>query len=188
MNIELSHQEHVKAIESVLKAEDTLKQVIEKIIQALESGAKVLWMGNGGSAAEAQHMSAELMVRYVVNRKPLASIALTTDSSLLTAHSNDFEYETVFSRQVEALANKGDVVIGMSTSGTSANILKAMEVAQAKQCLTIALIGNASSPLLKTADYCFPIHSKQTARIQEAHTFLNHLICEGLDAHFIKSK
>ncbi|WP_024851731.1 D-sedoheptulose-7-phosphate isomerase [Hydrogenovibrio kuenenii] len=184
MNIEAAHQEHVKAIESVLNAADTLEEVVQKIIEALESGAKVLWMGNGGSAAEAQHMAAELMVRYVINRQPLASIALTTDSSLLTAHSNDFEFETIFSRQIDALARPGDVVIGISTSGTSANILKGMEVAQEKGCLTIALIGSKDSPLLKTADYCFPIHSKQTARIQEAHTFLNHLICEGLDAHF----
>lgn len=184
MNIEAAHQEHLKAIDSVLNARDVLQQVVQKIIEALESGAKVLWMGNGGSAAEAQHMAAELMVRYVINRQPLASIALTTDSSLLTAHSNDFEFETIFSRQIDALARPGDIVIGMSTSGTSANILKGMEVAQEKGCLTIALIGNNDSPLLKTADYCFPIHSKQTARIQEAHTFLNHLICEGLDAHF----
>ncbi|BBN60294.1 D-sedoheptulose-7-phosphate isomerase [Hydrogenovibrio marinus] len=184
MNIEAAYQEHQKAIESVLKSGDLLQEVVQKMIAALESGAKVLWMGNGGSAAEAQHMAAELMVRYVINRQPLASIALTTDSSLLTAHSNDFEFETIFSRQVEALAQPGDVVIGMSTSGTSANVLKAMEVAQEKGCLTIALIGSKVSPLSETADYCFPIHSQQTARIQEAHTFLNHLICEGLDAHF----
>lgn len=184
MNIEAAHQEHQKAIESVLNASDVLQQVVQKIIEALESGAKVLWMGNGGSAAEAQHMAAELMVRYVINRQPLASIALTTDTSLLTAHSNDFEFETIFSRQVEALARPGDVIIGMSTSGTSANVLKAMEVAQQKGCLTIALIGSNSSPLSETADFCFPINSTQTARIQEAHTFLNHLICEGLDAHF----
>ncbi|MDX1796362.1 MAG: SIS domain-containing protein [Hydrogenovibrio sp.] len=184
MNIEQAHHEHLKAIESVLNASEQLQALIEKMVTAIEQGAKVLWLGNGGSAAEAQHMAAELMVRYVKNRRPLPSIALTTDTSLLTAHPNDFEFETVFSRQVEALAQPGDIVIGMSTSGNSANVLNAMAVAQEKGCLTVALIGSQPSPLIKSADYCFPIHSKQTARIQEAHTFLNHLICEGLDAHF----
>lgn len=184
MNIEAAYQEHKKAIDSICSAEAQIKAVVEKIIQALETGAKVLWMGNGGSAAEAQHMAAELMVRYVINRQPLASVALTTDTSLLTAHSNDFEFETLFSRQIQALAQPGDVVIGMSTSGTSANILEGMTVANQKNCLTVALIGSKPSPLSETVDFCFPVQSNQTARIQEAHTFLNHLICEGLDAHF----
>lgn len=184
MNFENAFKMHQKAIESVMESSQLLTKVVDKIIFALDQGAKVLWMGNGGSAAEAQHMAAELMVRYVKNRQPLASIALTTDSSLLTAHSNDYEFETVFSRQVEALANAGDVVIGLSTSGTSANVVRAMEVAKQRQCVTIAMTGKAITPLSKMVDFCLSVDAEETARIQEAHTFINHLICEGLDDYY----
>lgn len=184
MNLERAYTEHQKAITSVMESSHLLMEVVDRIINALQSGSKVLWMGNGGSAAEAQHMAAELMVRYVKNRQPLASIALTTDTSLLTAHTNDYEFETVFARQLEALAQPGDVVIGISTSGTSLNVVRAMEVAVNKQCVTIAMVGQKETPLSQMVNYCFSVNSAETARVQEAHTFINHLICEGLDDYY----
>ncbi|WP_232023380.1 D-sedoheptulose-7-phosphate isomerase [Thiomicrorhabdus aquaedulcis] len=139
-------------------------------------------MGNGGSAADAQHMAAELMVRYVKNRAPIASLALTTDSSILTAHSNDFSFDTVFSRQIMGLAKAGDVVIGLSTSGNSVNVLKALQAAKELGCVTVAMTGRADSALSSLADICFKVNTLETARAQEAHSFLSHLICEGLDS------
>lgn len=184
MNLEYALQAHQKAIASVIESSQLLTNVIDKIIFALNNGSKVLWMGNGGSAAEAQHMAAELMVRYVKKRKPLASISLTTDTSLLTAHTNDFEFETVFSRQVEALALPGDIVIGISTSGTSVNVVEAMKVAIKRKCITIAMTGKNRTELSDMVDFCFTVDAVETARIQEAHTFINHLICEGLDDYY----
>lgn len=178
------HEEHKKAINSVFEQEDKLNAFIKLVVTSLQNGGKILWCGNGGSAADAQHMAAELMVRYKKNRKPLASIALTTDTSLITAHANDFEYETVFSRQVEALGNKNDVLISMSTSGSSKNVVLAQEQAikQGMQC--VALIGKKASILAETADLFFQIDSEITARIQEGHTLISHLLCEGLDFYF----
>lgn len=184
MNFERAFQAHQNAIESVMESSQMLTDVVAKMEATLNSGGKILWMGNGGSAADAQHMAAELMVRYLKNRQPLASIALTTDSSILTAHSNDFEFETVFARQVEGLAKPGDVVIGMSTSGSSANVVLGMEQAQKMGCVTVAMTGRKTSPLSESCDYCFQVNSEETARIQEAHSFISHLLCEGLDEFF----
>ena len=184
MKIEFTHAiaEHQKAIESVLKQSDKVINVVEKILVSVANGGKVIWLGNGGSAADAQHMAAELMVRYVKNRKPIASLALTTDSSILTAHSNDYHFDTVFSRQIEGLAKPEDVVIAMSTSGSSPNVVKAIAVAKQLGCFTVGMTGQQTSHLSELADICFQIASKETARIQEAHGFISHLICEGLDS------
>lgn len=179
-----AQQEHEKAIASVIEMSPQIELSVSKIAKSLQAGGKVLWCGNGGSAADAQHMAAELMVRYVKNRAPLASIALTTDTSILTAHSNDFDFETVFSRQIQALAKPGDILMALSTSGNSKNIVLAVEQARSMGCLVIAMTGSASSHLSENADICFRINSHQTARIQEAHSFINHLICEGLDQIF----
>lgn len=184
MNVERAFQAHQDAIESVMESSQMVSDVVDKMAQTLKSGGKILWMGNGGSAADAQHMAAELMVRYLKNRQPLASIALTTDSSILTAHSNDFDFESVFARQVEGLAKPGDLVIGMSTSGSSANVVQGMAQAQKMNCVTVAMTGKKSSALSEMCDYCFQVNSEETARIQEAHSFISHLLCEGLDEFF----
>lgn len=176
-----ARQEHQKALDSVMKMSSELSQIVVQIEQSLAEGGKVLWMGNGGSAADAQHMAAELMVRYVKNRSPMASIALTTDSSILTAHTNDFEFETVFSRQIEALARPGDIVIGMTTSGQSKNVVLALEQAKQQKCITVAMAGGAETPLKALCDFCLQVDSLETARVQEAHSFMSHLICEGLE-------
>jgi D-sedoheptulose 7-phosphate isomerase len=177
-------QAHQRAIDSVFSQQAKLDGLIEQVVNCLSQGGKVLWCGNGGSAADAQHMAAELMVRYVKNRRPLASIALTTDSSILTAHSNDYAFETVFARQVEALARPGDVLMSVSTSGNSANVVKAQQQAKAMGVFCVALTGQADSALSAQADLCFQVDSTQTARIQEAHALICHLLCEGLDVHF----
>ena len=181
MNIERAFKAHQMAIESVMESSQQIEMVLAKMAKSLAAGGKIIWMGNGGSAADAQHMAAELMVRYVKNRRPLASIALTTDSSILTAHSNDFEFETVFSRQIEGLAKPGDVVIGLSTSGNSENVVRAIEQANQQACITVSMTGEAPSQLSDISAFCFQVASSETARIQEAHGFICHLLCEGLD-------
>jgi D-sedoheptulose 7-phosphate isomerase len=186
MDIKVAVKDHQQAIDSVIFAQDTVLQITKLMIECLENGGKVLWFGNGGSASEAQHMAAELMVRYKINRQPLASIALTTDSSILTSHCNDYEFATVFARQIEALATTKDMVIGMSTSGTSENVVKALAKAKQMGCISIALVGKNATPVTKLVDLSIQINSLETARIQEAHTFINHLVCEGLDEYYKK--
>lgn len=182
-NIDFEHalNESQKAFRSVVEQQELVNDVVLEIVKSVNAGGKVIWLGNGGSAADAQHMAAELMVRYVKNRQPIASLALTTDSSILTAHSNDFDFETVFARQVEGIAKAGDVVIAMSTSGNSQNIVKAVEQAKIQECVCVALTGQKVSALKEKADYCLQVGSLETARVQEAHSFFNHLVCEGLD-------
>lgn len=179
-----AREQHLQAIDSVFAQTDRINALIEQVVRSLQTGGKVLWCGNGGSAADAQHMAAELMVRYVKNRRPLASIALTTDSSILTAHSNDFEFESVFARQVEALAKPGDVLMSLSTSGNSRNVVLAQQQAKKMGVFCAALTGAQPSLLSAEADLAFQVNSNETARIQEAHSLISHLLCEGLDQVF----
>lgn len=184
MNINFEHAllENQKAIKSVVHQAGLVTEVVNQIVTSVNAGGKVIWLGNGGSAADAQHMAAELMVRYVKNRQPIASIALTTDSSILTAHANDYEFETVFARQIQGLARPGDVIMTMSTSGNSQNVVNAIKEAQKIGCVTVALTGSSTSLMSQESDYCLQVASSETARIQEAHSFFNHLVCEGLDS------
>ncbi len=145
---------------------------------ALLSGKKLLICGNGGSAADSQHMAAEFVVRFRVNRNALPAIALTTDSSILTACANDFSYDEVFSRQVEALAQEGDILIGISTSGRSKNVLKALESAKELGVKTIGLCGKNPNDMGKVCDVCIAIPSDNTARIQEGHILVIHILCD----------
>lgn len=177
-------QTHQQAIDSVFDQQAKIDQLVESVVNSLKNGGKVLWCGNGGSAADAQHMAAEFMVRYVKNRRPLASIALTTDSSILTAHANDFEFESVFARQVEALAKPGDVLMSLSTSGNSRNVVLAQQQAKKMGVFCAALTGANPSVLSDEADLAFQVNSSETARIQEAHSLISHLLCEGLDLVF----
>jgi D-sedoheptulose 7-phosphate isomerase len=165
---------------------DILK-LSELIIDALSNGHKVLWAGNGGSAADCQHLAAELVGRFVRERKGLSSIALTTDSSILTAIGNDYGYESVFSRQVEAIANSGDVVIGITTSGNSHNILNAMQVAQKKGCITVGMTGKTGGKMAEMGlNVCIKVPSKITARIQEMHILIGHIVCDIVEEYFFK--
>lgn len=184
MAFEDAFAEHQKAIHSVRAQLDKVALVANQWVEVLQSEGKILWLGNGGSAADAQHMAAELMVRYVKNRQPLASIALNTDTSILTAHSNDFEFSTVFARQIQALAKPGDIVMALSTSGNSLNVVQGAIQAKKSGCFVVGMTGRQNSKLSEIADVCFQIDSMQTARIQEAHSFINHLLCEVLDEVF----
>ena len=162
-------------------ADSTLQQQLVKAVDccvsALNSGGKLMFVGNGGSAAEAQHFSAEMVGRFLEERKPLPSIALTTDTSAVTAIGNDYGYEHVFSRQVQALGRKGDVLIAMSTSGRSQNIVMAMQAARSAGISTIGLTGMHPRDMGELADVSLKVPSSHTPQIQEGHLVLGHLLC-----------
>ncbi|MEH6822379.1 MAG: SIS domain-containing protein [Motiliproteus sp.] len=172
---------HQHAFERVAALAPQVTLLAECMLECLRGGGKILWMGNGGSAADAQHLSAELMVRYYAERGPLASIALTTDTSLMTAHSNDYSFDTLFSRQIEGLARPGDLVIGISTSGNSGNIIKAIEQARSMGIKSATLLGRDGGQLARLADVSVIVADDETARIQEVHIFIGHWLCEMLD-------
>jgi len=148
---------------------------------AILSGKKVLWCGNGGSAADSQHLAAELMGRFCRERNALPSIALTTDTSILTAVGNDYGYEKVFQRQIEALCTKGDVVVGISTSGSSKNVFAALQTARDMGAFTVAFTGQAGGAIAGISNAALCIASKNTARIQEAHILCGHMICDWIE-------
>ncbi len=154
---------------------------------AVLNGKKVLLCGNGGSAADAQHIAAELVGRFVIERRPLAAIALTTDTSALTAIANDYGYEHVFSRQVEALGNDGDILIAITTSGTSKNVVAAVEVARKRGMKVIALTGAKGAAFVASCDAGVAVPSNVTARVQECHIVIGHLLCEVIDEAFAPS-
>jgi len=157
---------------------EQVNEVAKRIVECYKKGGKTIFFGNGGSAADAQHAAAEFIGKYMKDRKPLPSIALTTNISILTAIGNDYGYDEVFKRQLEGLLKKEDVVIGISTSGNSLNVVKAIEYAKNNGCFTIALVGAKKCKLDEIADVCIKIPSESTPRIQEMHEFLLHTICE----------
>ena len=177
-----SLERHKKAFELMDSYHDSVLALLEACNNSLRSGGKVIWMGNGGSAADAQHLAAEFMVRYKNERGPLASIALTTDTSILTAHSNDYHFDTVFERQVKGLCKPEDLVIGLTTSGTSANINLALSAANEIGAYTVALTGRDGGKVKDIAKLPIIISNDETARIQEAHMFIGHWLCEAIDA------
>jgi len=177
-----SLERHKKAFELMDSHHESVLALLEACNKSLQSGGKVVWMGNGGSAADAQHLAAEFMVRYKNERGPLASIALTTDTSILTAHSNDYHFDTVFERQVKGLCKPEDLVIGLTTSGTSANINLALSAANEIGAYTVALTGRDGGKVKDIAQLPIIIANDETARIQEAHMFIGHWLCEAIDA------
>lgn len=150
----------------------------EAIVGALRTGGKVLLFGNGGSAADAQHIAAELVNRFLIERPALPAIALTTNSSVVTSVSNDRDYAEVFARQVEALGRPGDIAIGISTSGMSASVVRGIETASSAQMRTIAFTGGDGGKLAALAEYAFVVPSRSTPRIQEVHATLGHVLCQ----------
>ena len=161
-----------------------LGEAAHACIMCLRSGGKLLLFGNGGSAADAQHIASELVGRYLQNRRALAAVALTTDTSGITAISNDYSYGEVFSRQLEALGNARDVAIGISTSGESPNVIRALSTARRKGLTTIGLTGGGGGRLRHLVDYCLCVPSNSTPRIQEAHIWLGHTLSEIIELHF----
>ncbi len=170
---------HMEAID---KAQSVLLPAIEEcarsLIEAINRGGKVLTMGNGGSAADAQHIAAEFVGRFLLERRALPAIALTTDTSILTAVGNDYGYDEVFKRQVDALAVPGDVVIGISTSGNSLNVEKALQAAREKGCKIIGLLGRDGGRIAALCDIALTVPVQQTPRIQEAHLLIIHILCD----------
>ena len=160
---------------------EVLAQVVRMIVEAFKSGNKVLLFGNGGSAADAQHMAAEFVNRFLIERPPLPAIALTTDTSVITSISNDYGYADSFSKQVKALGKEGDVAIGISTSGSAANVIKAVKVAKEMGLKTVGLCGNDGGELAKVTDIAVIVDSPVTPRIQEVHITIGHVICEMVD-------
>ena len=163
-----------------------IESIVNSILSAHKSGGKVVLFGNGGSAADAQHLACELVGRVTHNRQALPAIALTTNTSTLTAIANDYGYETVFSRQVEALVNEKDIVIGISTSGNSPNVIRAIQVAKMKGAKTIGLTGSNGGKLTEVADFVLTIPSDSIPRIQEAHITIGHIICEMVERELLK--
>ncbi|TWJ04742.1 D-sedoheptulose 7-phosphate isomerase [Mucilaginibacter frigoritolerans] len=176
------HQQLTKKVIEQLVPD--IEQACEMIISAIKNGKKVLLAGNGGSAADAQHIAAELSGRFVKHRKALPGIALTTDTSALTAIANDYGYEHVFSRQVEALAQEGDLFIGISTSGNSHGILNAFESAKKLNCHTLGLSGRDGGKMNGLCDLNIVVPSDITARIQEMHILIGHILCKAVDDLF----
>ncbi len=161
-----------------------LLEVVKMISHCFEMGNKLFFFGNGGSAADAQHLAAEFVNRYIMDRPPLPAIALTTDASILTSISNDFSFSEVFAKQLKALGKEGDVAVGISTSGTSPNIIKAFEVAKEMRIKTIALTGNDGGTMAKVADLSLIVPSSSTPRIQEVHILIGHTLCELVE-HYL---
>ncbi len=152
--------------------------VVNDIVTCYKNGGKVLWCGNGGSAADAQHLAAELSGRFYYDRPPLSSEALHVNTSYITAVANDYSYDVIYSRLVQAMGKKGDVLIGMSTSGNSANVIKALELANTLGMTTVAFTGETGGKMKEHCQYLINIPSKDTPRIQECHMLLGHTICE----------
>jgi D-sedoheptulose 7-phosphate isomerase len=156
-------------------------EVIDLVVTALARGNLVFFFGNGGSAADSQHLAAELVGRFVGERRPLPALALTTDTSILTSVGNDYGFDQIFLRQIQALGRPGDVAIGLSTSGNSPNVLQAIEAARAGGLVTVGLTGRGGGRLAELAHHCLRVPSDDTARIQESHITIGHLICQGVD-------
>jgi D-sedoheptulose 7-phosphate isomerase len=180
-------RESIEVKRAILANDDLLELIREAAlacVRALESGGKVILFGNGGSAADAQHVAAELIGRYLRDRPALAALALATNVSSLTAVANDYSYEEVFSRQMEAIGCRGDVAIGISTSGNSKNVIRALMAAKKKGLVTVAMTGSSGGKLLHETNYCLCIPSEHAPRIQEAHITVGHIMCEIIEEHF----
>ena len=179
-----THRKMVAAFEA--SAVDTILAAAEMIVQSLRAGGTIYLCGNGGSAADAQHIAGEFVGRFRAERRALPAVALSTDTSVLTCIGNDYDYERVFARQVEALVRPGDILWAFSTSGTSPNVLKAAEAARAKGARVLAFTGRAKSKLEAAAGLCFCAEASLTARSQELHQLAYHIICDLVERNFRK--
>jgi D-sedoheptulose 7-phosphate isomerase len=178
--------DHLAVVQALPSQQRILEQIASEMLLAVRMGGKILWCGNGGSAADAQHLNGQFVVRFRHDRGGIPSIALTTDTSILTAASNNYGYEHIFQRQVETLARKGDVVVAISTSGNSRNVYLALESARKLGAVTVAFTGKGGGKLAAWADFLFEVPSSDTARIQEAHIVAGHILCEIVEAELMK--
>ena len=176
------HKEMVAELEK--SGTEAAASIAEKIVESIKAGGRVYICGNGGSAADAQHIASELVNRFEKERRALPATALTTDTSLMTSIANDYSYEKIFTRQVEALVKKGDILWAISTSGSSSNVVAAAKLAKEKGATVIAFTGRGGSELEKAADICFCAQDESTARSQEIHTIAYHIICGIVEESF----
>lgn len=175
-------EDHARvAAETKATLYEPFQQMLTVWQKSIEQGGKILFFGNGGSAADAQHLAAELVVRFISDRAPIAAIALNTDTSALTAGANDLGYDAVFARQIEALGKPGDIAVGISTSGTSPNIVAALKMARSKGLVTTALTGRDGGVMPEIADVVLIAPAESTRRIQEMHITLGHMLCGALE-------
>ena len=172
---------HLAVAADLASKVEGLTELAEAWLTALRAGKKIIFFGNGGSAADAQHLAAELVVRYRVNRRALAGLALTTDTSILTAHSNDFGFESVFSRQIEALAQPGDVVVGISTSGNSPNVVAGLKAANEIGCVTMAFTSADGGECARISQLSLRVPTPVTAHAQECHLLVGHVLCDYVE-------
>lgn len=184
MNLSNIFKDHIKVINEIEKNCEIIFTAASKLISILKNGNKILFMGNGGSAADSQHLAAELIGRFQKERDSIPAIALTTDTSILTAIGNDYSFDDIFKRQVQGLANKGDAVFGISTSGNSKNVINALIEAKRKKAFTIALTGKDGGKIKEIADLNIIVQSDVTARIQEGHILIGHILCELIEEEF----
>ncbi|MHB8603114.1 MAG: D-sedoheptulose-7-phosphate isomerase [Nitrosotalea sp.] len=184
--IEKEINESIQVKKELTNQASLIAEVAEDIVRALKNNGKVILCGNGGSAADSQHIAAEMVGRFTKEREPFPAIALTTNTSILTAIGNDYSFDEIFVRQVKAFCNEKDVVIGISTSGNSTNVIKAMEVANKLKAHTIALTGKDGGNLAKVAKKTIRVPSQNTQRIQESHILIGHLICLLIEKRLFK--
>jgi D-sedoheptulose 7-phosphate isomerase len=183
-----SIQEHLEVVRQVEAQQSVLVGIAVAMTAVLRSGGKILWCGNGGSAADSQHLAAELVGRFRRERRGFASIALTTDTSILTSVANDYGYEAVFSRQIEGIGNLGDLLVGISTSGNSHNVIAALEAARFQGLVTVGFTGEGGGKIAHIADHLLAIASCDTARIQEAHILAGHMLCDWIEIEFLHAE
>jgi len=180
--------EHLSVIGQLEAQLKLLESIARAMSETLRRGGKIFWCGNGGSAAESQHLAAELVGRFRRERRALPSIALTTNTSTLTAIANDYSYEAVFSRQVEALGASGDLIVGLSTSGNSQNVLAALIAGRRDGLRTVAFTGAGGGKMAEHADHLFAVDSRNTARIQEAHILAGHMLCDWIEVDWLHAQ
>ena len=185
-SINATFEKHKQALGLLEEQSSTIARIASLFIESLEAGGKIIFIGNGGSAADAQHLAAELVGRFKKNRGALAAIALTTDTSILTAVGNDFGFDQIFSRQIEALAKKEDLLVGISTSGESKNIIQAIEKAKVRGLKSVGFLGKDGGNIKGLADVDLTICLDNTPSIQEMHILAGHAICGIVEDHFIK--
>ena len=184
MKIKEIIHEHIEVANSLIGVSENIENICNVCLSAIQSGKKIILAGNGGSAADSQHIAAEFVGRFVKERKSLPAIALTTDTSALTAIANDYGYDEVFSRQLSSIGKKDDVFIAISTSGNSKNLIQAIKVAKSNGILTIGLLGNSGGKINNLVDFPLIVNSDITARIQEMHILIGHLICDYVDKEY----
>lgn len=180
-------EESIRVKQALLSQAGLLQELARIWVESLRRGNKIIFFGNGGSAADAQHLECELAGRFYLDRRPLPAVSLTVNSSSLTAIGNDFGYEQVFARQLEGIARPGDVAVGLSTSGNSANVLRALEAARSLGLITVGFTGRGGGRMRPLCQHCLLVDSEETPRIQEGHILAGHIVCELVERELFGS-